>query len=433
MGEPFNERRSVVLEGVLFAGPLATTACPPLATPFLATLSAILIGGAFRRGARWNDLLKPSHTIALSLLFASYIFVNATWSADPSLAVRRAAVFAIFVVLGFAATNAVAHFGDASFRRASLLFATGALLGAVFVLVELLTHGVITSTVMNHITILHPNNLKHLQIANDQIVSIDLDQFNHNVGVMTFNLWPGLLALSALKGSTRVAAMTVFFVAIAGIVGISDHNASQVALLGSAVVALTTMYWPRIIVPTLAVAWCAAFILVIPASFAAYQNGLHFATWLPGTARARVIIWEYTAEQVAKHPFLGVGVESTAVLNNLQKASGIPEQPEGFVFPRVLGSHAHNVYLQTWFELGALGAFLFAVAGAAVAVLILALPASVQPFAAGGFVTFAIVAAFSWGMWQMWFMSITALLPLCLRIAAASRDSLTKVSTKDLA
>src|SRR6476620_12799495 len=193
MGVPF-ERRSVVLEGVLFAGPLAASVCPPLATPFLATLSTILIGAAFRRGVRWNDLLKPSHTIALSLLLASYIFVNATWSADPSLAVRRAAVFAILVVLGFAATNAVARFGDANFRRAYLFFATGSLLGAIFVLVELLTHGLITSAVMNHITILHPKSPKHLQIANGQILSIDLDQFNHNVGVVMFNLWPGLLA-----------------------------------------------------------------------------------------------------------------------------------------------------------------------------------------------------------------------------------------------
>ena len=410
--------RPALLGSVLFVGPLATSACPPLATPFLAILGVIVIGGALRRGASWRDLLSPTYALALCLLFAAYVFVNATWSADPSLALRRATVFAIIIVVSFVAVNAVAWLDDVSLRRAAPLFAAGALLGALFVLLELLTHGLVTSTVMNHVAILHPKSPKHLQISQGRVISMDLDQLNHNVGVVMFNLWPGLLALTSRSTVNRLAAMAVFFGTVAVVIMISDHNSSQVALGGSTVIALATRYYPRLIVSTLAAAWCAAFVLVIPASFAAYENGLHFASWLPGTARARVIIWQYTAEQVSKHPLLGVGVESTAVLNNLQKAAAPPEQPEGFVYPRVLGSHAHDVYLQTWFELGAIGAILFALAGAAVAMLIFLVPAAAQPYVAGAFCTFAMVAAFSWGMWQMWFMSITALLPLLLRIAS---------------
>ena len=52
--------------------------------------------------------------------------------------------------------------------------------------------------------------------------------------------------------------------------------------------------------------------LVIPASFAAYLSGLHYASWLPPSARARVILWEYTAEQTLTNPFLGVGVGSNS-------------------------------------------------------------------------------------------------------------------------
>jgi hypothetical protein len=177
--------------------------------------------------------------------------------------------------------------------------------------------------------------------------------------------------------------------------------------------------WRTLVIHALAVFWCAAFVFVIPASFAAYENGLHFAKWLPRSARARVILWEYTAEQALNRPLLGVGVDSTPRLSIQQKAALDREKPEGFIYPRTMGHHAHNIYLQTWYELGAVGALLLAVAGAGVALPILLLPASAQSFAAGAFAAFAIVGAFAWGMWQSWCMCAIGLLPVYLRVAAA--------------
>ena len=164
--------------------------------------------------------------------------------------------------------------------------------------------------------------------------------------------------------------------------------------------------------------WCAAFVLVIPASFVAYQSELHLANWLPNSARHRIILWQSTAEQTLAHPFLGIGVKSTPVLTKQQKAAAPADQSDGFVAPRGTGHHAHNIFLHALYELGALGAVLFAIAGAAVVMLILYLPAAAQPFAAGTFAAFALVGAFAWGMWQTWFMCAVGLLPLYLRVAA---------------
>jgi O-antigen ligase len=175
-----------------------------------------------------------------------------------------------------------------------------------------------------------------------------------------------------------------------------------------------------LVIRSLAALWCAAFVLVVPASFAAYDNGLHFANWLPDSARARIILWEYTAEHVLDRPLLGAGVDSTPRLTNQQKATVGREQPEGFVYPRTMGHHAHSIFLQTWSELGAFGALLLAIAGAAVVLLILRLPIAAQPFAAGAFAAFAVVGAFAWGMWQSWFMCAVALLPMYLRVATAA-------------
>jgi hypothetical protein len=96
-------------------------------------------------------------------------------------------------------------------------------------------------------------------------------------------------------------------------------------LLGSSIVVVLASNWRRPLIHALTV---AAFVLVIPAGFIAYQSGLHFVTWLPSSARARIILWEYTAEQALTHPLLGKGVESTPVLSKQQMvASPSPAWP----------------------------------------------------------------------------------------------------------
>ena len=107
---------------------------------------------------------------------------------------------------------------------------------------------------------------------------------------------------------------------------ISDHNASQVALVGSTVI---RRQWDviRAYRYRLGCGLVCGIYSRHSGKLCSLPRGYTLTTWLPGTARARVIIWEYTAEQVFKHPLLGVGVESTAILNKLQKTIAAPEQP----------------------------------------------------------------------------------------------------------
>jgi O-antigen ligase len=260
---------------------------------------------------------------------------------------------------------------------------------------------------------------KHVSVEGGEVTALRLSKLDQSVNLALFHLWPGLLALFGFKDNRRALLMIAFFVAVATAIAISEHASSQAALIASSVVVIVACTWRHFVVRGLAVAWCAALIAVIPASFLAYQSGLHLADWLAKSARARVIVWEYTAEQTLDNPLLGVGVASTPILSKQQKAAGLSEQPEGFVYPRTTGFHGHNIFLQAWYELGAVGTLLLAAAGASVALLILALPASAQPFACGAFAAFIVVAAFAWGMWQSWFMCAAALLPIYLRITVA--------------
>jgi hypothetical protein len=411
-----------VFFAILFLGPLATSAVPLLAPIFIICLSTTIIGTAWHRGMQARQMLSPTAALTACLLLAGYMFINAFWSADFATALRKVGVFASLVLMSFAAARALSVFDDHTLGQGGILFAAGVFTGGVFLLFEVLTHGFIIRTVINHIPFLLSYSPKYFQIDDGRAVGMDLDQLSHHIGLMTYNFWPGLLALTCLARPVRLPAMITFIVTPGLAVVLSGNAASQVALLGSSLVVLTAWHWPHRIVWGLVICWCASFVLVLPASFFAYQTGLHLATWLPDTARERIIIWEYTAEQVPKHPLLGVGIESTPVLNQQQKLVVPPDQPAGFLYPRSLGSHAHDIYLQSWFELGAVGTLLLATAGVCIVLLVLSLPLSAQPFAAGTFAAFCIVGAFSWGMWQAWFMCQAAMLPLFLRIAAVTSE-----------
>jgi hypothetical protein len=405
---------------IFFISPLATSMAPRLTPFFFATIGIALIGAAVRRGLQWRELLSRQPALAACLLLAAYVFLNATWSADRPAGFGKAALLAGLILMTFAAVVAALALDKKTLRRAALAFAAGAFLGALFIMLELLTDGIATRTVMNWVPLLQPSSPKHVKISLGKVTDLNLSKLDQNVNLAMFHLWPGLLALMGLMGTRRTLVMVPLFVAIAAVVAISEHDSSQVALIGSSVVVLLAWNWRRSFIHALVVLWCAAFVLVIPAGFIAYQSGLHFATWLPNSARARIILWEYTAEQALTHPLLGIGVKSTPTLSKQQKAAAPREQPEGFVYPRTIGHHAHDIFLQTWYELGAVGALLLAITGAAVVMLIFLLPASAQPFAGGAFAAFALVGAFAWGMWQSWFMCAVGLLPLYLRVATAS-------------
>ena len=90
-------------------------------------------------------------------------------------------------------------------------------------------------------------------------------------------------------------------------------------------------------------------------------------------------------------------------------------------FTSAPGEHAHNLFLQTWYELGLIGAILLALAGAAIALRMRRLPKDIQPFAAASFAAFFEIAAFAWSIWQTWFMCAIGLLIPYVSLAAERR------------
>ena len=117
-----------------------------------------------------------------------------------------------------------------------------------------------------------------------------------------------------------------------------------------------------------------------------------------------------------ENPVLGIGADSTPAVK--AKAVTAPEKPEGFVFRRTTGQHAHNLFLQSWYELGCSAPSWWRSPVPPLRRLLL-LPLEAQAYGAAAFTLFAVIAAFAWGMWQVWLVCAIGLLPLYLLMPAA--------------
>jgi len=406
----------------LFLSPLVTSAISRLTWFFFPLMAVALIIPYLRRGNDWRPLIWPITDVVPVLLVAAYVLLGALWAVKPSAAVEKFALLLAATLIAFAASRAIAAVDEPQLSQAARAFAIGAFIGALFVLFELLTDGAITRLVANASGWFKPESAKHVKILDGEITKFEAAEFRQSTALLAFQLWPALLALSAVAGRARRGAwIGLLVVAVSIPILLSDRMSSQLALVSSLIVFSLAYIWRRTVVHVLAALWCLGFVLILPAAFLAYKADLHLATWVPKSARARMIIWEFTAERVLERPWHGIGAGSTPALRVPWREA---EQPEGFVYPRTTGAHAHNIFLQTWYELGLVGAILVAIAGALLVLRISLLPVEAQPFAAATFTVFLATVSTSWGMWQVWLVCGIGLMLLYLLIAArAARKS----------
>ena len=419
-------------------GVLAAFLIAPRSTPLLLALltGAVLVAAirveplSGRSGASANaavarlraGLARLPLPVASMLALAAWGLVTVLWAADRGEAIGKVAMLAAFV-LGVQMVQAVrSDLPDELLRqlvRAAFIAFAAAL---AFLCVEEVSGHLIKRMLITVLPWIGPS-AKHAGYANyrgtwELIYAAHLT--NRNMAAIVLTLWPMLLVAWHIRvghmgaGERRwLTPLAVLAVAAAAILS-SRHETSLVALVASVATFLIVRQWPRRGLEMVAVGWLAATLLVVPiAGWAFGSAGLHQASWLPHTARQRVILWGYTAQQVALRPILGVGVDSTKPLD--ARRGPQVETPPGYVYQLRTGPHGHNVFLQTWYELGAPGALLLCAFGLATLVAISRLTATALPAMAAAFVSATITAAFSWGMWQSWFMAAFALSAvLCL-------------------
>ena len=289
-----------------------SVAAPRLAPVFLGLLGLVLVGLAWRRGARWRELAQPRILLALFLAASVYTLLSAVWSAVPGTSLEKAALFGAFSLVTLGAVASIDRLNAAELRSIAHATIAGAFVGAAYVLLEVLTEGRITVSLMNLLSVFRPENAKHVRIEDGIITDINMSRFNHHATMLVLFLWPMLLLMKeTLAGPRRGLIAGLFLVSIVVAVFLSEHNSSQLAIIVSLFAWLLAKTWPRMTIRGMALLWCLGFIAIIPLVHLAYDAGLHKAESLLNSFRARIIIWDYTRERALNSPWLGIGAGAT--------------------------------------------------------------------------------------------------------------------------
>ena len=415
----YARHKSAIVGSVFFLASFIVLIAPLATVPALVVLSIAVIGISLLQGQSAKKLFRFDPALGLFALLALYLLVNATWSLDPESALGKAAWFALVVLLAFAASRAVSSFDDGQSRVAAQAFLAGLSAGLAFILIELVTDRAITRFLYNVFPFMRAGP-KNLFMVDGKVVRISNFELNRNLGVLLLLLWPGLLCMWKLRARLKPALL---FLGVTAAVLLSPHETSQIALAASVVTFLAVLAAPTLARRGAILIWSLAFVLAVPLAALAYQASLHQTEWLPHSARARIVLWGYTAEKIPETPLLGIGLGSMRELDarvrddpNAVVIADTVEPGKTFVWGK--GPHAHNGFLQAWYELGAVGAALLLAAGLGVLWSIARLPAQAQPYVLAQFAAYLVIAAFGWGIWQSWLMALTGLAPIYAVMAA---------------
>jgi exopolysaccharide production protein ExoQ len=115
----------------------------------------------------------------------------------------------------------------------------------------------------------------------------------------------------------------------------------------------------------------------------------------------RIYTWEFTADRIAEHPFVGWGLDSSRAIPGGQAL--VVENGQA------VSLHPHNAALQIWLELGLPGAAILAVLLSVIARGIANLPRTAMAPAAASFVTAIVFSSLSFGIWQNWWVAALGL------------------------
>ena len=228
-----------------------------------------------------------------------------------------------------------------------------------------------------------------------------------------------------LAGVTKRAWLGVTFVAAALWACMSSTiDASWLAISCGAIAYVVTWRFPRFAVAGFFAALVSyALLAPIPSLTVLTLDDvtvLGDQTW--HGIQQRVGIWQYAASLIAERPLTGHGFDAARVLS--ERGAIIPRSPGWPALPL----HTHNILLQIWLELGAVGALM---AGGGLALVgrrmwaLTSAPATAA-LAMSTFTACAVISLISYGAWQYWWIAtwgFAAALVVLARTVAQTRPS----------
>ncbi len=369
--------------------------------------------------------LSPNGLLLALLAFAAWSLMSAIWSVAPMASMSKP-LFLIGGTLGAAVLMALGRKqSDWTLEATARGILLGAAIGGTLVCIETLTDQAIARFVMNLVPSFGAGQTKHVTIADGVVTFISDANINRRTTIVTLLIVPAALLLYLRpQGSARLSGFGLLAAIALTLIAFSAHQSSQAAILLAAVafgLALLSPLWTR---RAIAAAWCVCCLLIVPLVIGLHEAGLQNSqNGLFASARHRVVIWNTTAQLVRYAPLRGIGADATATkteADELNPNQSAAKTASDGGFRTTTARHAHNVFLQVWYELGAIGALLFAAVGLAAMTLVARAPTAVQPYLLAQFAAVSGMLAFSFSVWQLWFQGAIGLGALAILVALLS-------------
>jgi O-antigen ligase len=343
---------------------------------------------------------------AITLLLGAagvYLLVNGTWSLDRSSAYSEIGCFLLFAAAITATIDGLRATPSPALRAMAIGFLAGVLLAGAFLCFEAFSQQAVHRLLIPHVHALLPAP-RHMRMEAGVVVFLEPYLLNRSTTALALLLWPAALVRDRLELSASMRAISLLGLAlVVATIFRSEHATAKIAVLGAgamfAVARLSQGFARRMAIG----GWVAITLLVAPLATLAYSHQLYLASWLPGSARQRIVIWGYTSEQIGKAPLFGAGVSTARALN----ATGDEDAPRapGSKYHLTTGWHSHNGYLQTWYETGAVGALFLLGLGLLVLRSLAEAAAATQPYLYATFLSCALMGGSSFSLWAPWFMA----------------------------
>jgi hypothetical protein len=380
---------------------------------------AALAGALLAGRRRLADLWPPSVMVVLLLVFGTYLTVNAAWSNDRLEAYGKVLFFFTAVGLTHLVVAGIREAASEPLKQIGRVLLVAFAIGTLFLLVEVWLGQPIRRGLFSSLPLLRLDS-KHLKIVDGNVVAIFGYTLNRSIAALAVVLWPILLLVRALLPAGWVAPVAIGLAGLTTVaVFTSEHETSKLSLMFAGIAFAGMVVAPVLMRRAILAGWVTATLLVVPIAGLAFLGDLHKTSAIPETGRHRIILWGYTAEKVLAAPFFGTGVASTRGID--QQVAPSAARPENATYALRPGRHSHNIFIQAWSELGAVGAALLCGVGLVALYQLGRIAGDAAPYVQASVVSAVIIGCFSWGMWQTWFMAFyavwAALLILAIEVA----------------
>lgn len=223
---------------------------------------------------------------------------------------------------------------------------------------------------------------------------------NWSMTIMALSLFPYLNATrEAAKSKTwkRVLRMSVA-AAIISAAFLSTHETSKIAVCTGAAVYLVAHASKTLALGIVMAGWLTSVAATPLIMSAVLPMTKDLTSFVPASLQHRFVIWHVALNDIAAHPWKGVGVGSTRVNFREKEMNRAPDKITG------LAAHSHNWFLDLWRELGAIGAALAVLWVALIAQKLFLQLRTVPPelIAFAGLVLAMSTSSFS--LWAPWYL-----------------------------